>query len=314
MSLLYDFAVDSRMRLFACALALTCLWPAVAGAQIDDPTIAVCNDCSADFQYGQAAMQATNLFPGETKDVYVVNISAMETMAFRISLITTVDPSGDLGIDISVVPIAGDPFIVDDLVAAMEIIKNMKDAMTQDVPADALDLPANIDSALDLVGPEGSAASLNRRTFENSLTEHFRSFWQQQMIVAVDSVARAVERFLAESGINFSGIVEVIFENGTRVSVKVESINQDISDPTELVIKFDTDEESVTAPGFLGIPLQPGELDDFDFTTPDPDLARELEQLIDRFGLDILGSGHSGENCTTTFTCSVDRCTLTVSC
>lgn len=313
MSLLFGLAVDSRMRLVASALVLACLWPVVAGAQVDDPTITVCDECSSDFQSSNEAVEAAGLLPGETKDVYVVNISARQTRAYRVTL-TVSGTLGEMTFNISVVPIDGDPFIVDDLVAAMEIIKNMNDAMTQDLPADELDLPANIDSALDLVGPDNGTAGLNRIQFENSLTEFYKGFWNQQMISVVDTVERIIDKFLAESDLNLSGAVEVVFEDGTRVRVKVVSRDQDMSDPTELVITFDTDEDSVTAPGLSGVPQQPGHLGDFDFTTPDPDLWRELEQLIDRFGVEILGSGHSGENCTTTFTCSVDRCTLTVSC
>jgi len=304
--------------------AIVWLWPIVASAQDDLPTITVCNDCSSEFQYGQAAVQAANLFPGETEDVYVANISALETMAFRISLMTTVQPSGDLGIDISAMPISGDPAVNDDLLDAMAIIDGMKSAMVEDVPADRLELPAEIDSALDLIGPEGPEghpASRNRRIFQNRLTEYYRDDWRQRMIGARDGVERALERFFGESGINLNGIVEVIFDDGTKVRIRVVSIDQDMSDPTEIVITFEVVEESVSAPG-IDPPLRFYELSDYDEEgIADPDLAVELGELLRRLG--ALVEGSFGGSCSTTMTCSEvpdgaggveTRCTATADC
>jgi len=331
MKLLFGLENDSRMRLVASAFSLVWLWPVVAGAQVDDPTIAFCNGCSSGFQYADAASQAAQFeFAGgwivETDDVYVVNVPARTALAYRVTR-TRVDPDpfiiGDEFLELDVAPIPGDPGFLDDLAVAVDIAGNLRDAFTQDLPADELELPIELDSAFDLVGPDDGAAGLSRLQFENALTEYYREFWQQQMLNVRETVARALERVLPEGDINLNGVVEVVFDDGTRVKVVVVSMDQDISDPTEVVIEFEIDQESVSAPGepdMLGVPQQIGHLDDYNVSSDDPNLAAELQELLQRLGAQLvfIGGGSSAGSCTTTMSCSEDGntivCSVTYSC
>src|SRR6056297_1133287 len=320
MSLLYDFAVDSRTRLVASALALACLWPAVAGAQADDPTITVCNDCSSGFQYGDAAAQAAQFewyssFIPESDDVYVVNIEANQTLAYMVTR-TQIDPDpfviGDETMELNAVPIDGDPALMLDLADALQGIKDFHDAVIQDIPAEELDLP--FDSALDLVG--GGGGDFNRVVLQHGMEDHFNGIFSQFSVHFNDFVRMAGGIFGASPSFPFGDvIVRVNFPNGTTLRVSVVIAKDPTDNGFDLEFDVDVDMESIRGPDGQFIPLEPAHLSGYELTTQDSGFAEAFLDLIRRFDIDVIQFGDSGGACTTTsFTCTVDRCTVTVSC
>jgi len=288
---------------------LALLWPLAAGAQHEEPTVAVCNHCTTGFDFSRAAAEAAefeygNGIPGETDEVYVVNIGDSQVLAYRVSrTLFDPDPSrvGDESVETTVTPIQGDPGFLDALQSAMQVIVSLSDPTVQDIPADELDLP--FDSALDLIGPVPGSASLNQRTLENSLTNFFDDFWRQQLVALTDLVKRVVERFLFDEGlVELLDEVIVVFGDGSIVRVEVESIAQELDDPVDINIRFEVDADSVQVPGQAAVPLFPEELDGFSFTTPNPGLSQNLRDLLRRLGADISGPPGGGPDgtCTTT--------------
>ena len=314
--------MDSTIRMRACVrktpimlvLSLFWLWSIVVSAQDDPPTITVCNDCSAELEYSQAALWASELFAGQSEDVYVVNIPDGQTHVFRVTLTIVTLPSGDQSFEMVATQIAGEPGTIDDINEAVDIVKNFADAMVQDIPADDLELSPQFDSALDLIGPETGSAGLFRVTLENALTEYYGEFWRQQLLAVRDIVTRLIERFLPHAGPVFSQFVTVVFDDGTRVRIKIVSIGPDVSEPTKLIVEFSTDPKSVTAPGINGFPQYPGQVSAFSAAGVDADLSQALLDLMRRFEIDVVQNGHIAEDCETTWTCSLERCTVTVSC
>jgi len=299
------------MRLVASALVLACLWPVVAGAQVDDPTITVCDECSSDFQYSNAAVEAAGLLPGETKDVYVVNISARQTRAYRVTL-TVFGTSGEMTFDINVVSIDGEPALMSDLADALQGIKDFHDAVIQDVPAEELDLP--FDSALDLIG--GGSGDANRIRLQQRLEDHFNGIFSQFAVHFNDFVRMAGGIFGASPSFPFGDvIVRVNFPNGTTLRVSVVIAKDPTDNGFDLEFDVDVDMESIRGPDGQFIPLEPAHLSGYELTTQDSGFAEAFLDLIRRFDIDVIQFGDSGGACTTTsFTCTVDRCTVTVSC
>lgn len=326
--------MDTILRTGAClrkvplmlVLGLIWLWPYVASAQDDLPTITVCNDCSSGYQYADAGAQAAQFewaggWVPESDDVYVVNVPARQTLAYRVTR-TRIDPDpfiiGDEILQLDVEPIDGDPGLLDDLAAAIDVVSDFGGAITENIPADELILPPEIDSALDLLGPEAGPGGLRRDAFERALTQYFSSFWQQQSISFQGIVGRLVNKILGQLNLPGGSAVTIVFGDGTSIDVLITAMDQDITD-FEIQLRFDVLEDTVLAPGVLLIPLQAGQLDDYTVSSDDPDLAAELQELLQRLGaaLVFVGGGSGGGNCTTTMSCSDDggetRCTVTVS-
>jgi len=320
MSLLYDFAIDSRTRLVASALALACLWPAVAGAQADDPTITVCNDCSSGFQYGDAAAQAAQFewyssFIPESDDVYVVNIEANQTLAYMVTR-TQIDPDpfviGDETMELNAVPIDGDPALMLDLADALQGIKDFHDAVIQDIPAEELDLP--FDSALDLVG--GGGGDFNRVVLQHGMEDHFNGIFSQFSVHFNDFVRMAGGIFGASPSFPFGDvIVRVTFPDGTTLRASVMIAKDPTDSGFDLEFDPDVDMESIRGPEGESIPLEPAHLSAFDLTTANTDFHQAIAELLGRLGAELvfIGGGSSGGSCTTTCTHdgNVTTCTLT---
>ena len=333
MSLLFRLTIDSRMRLVVFASALVWLWPVVAGAQFDDPTITVCNDCSSGFQYSHAAVQAAEFefddaFLGGSDDVYVVNIAASQTLAYRVTR-TMIDPDptffGDETLETTATPIDGEPALMLELADALQAIMDFHEAVIQDIPAEELNLP--FDSALDLIGgSEGSMADFYRRDLENALRERFASF-ETTLLLAAEGFSRVVSGVIfgeASFGGVGDGDVLITFPDGSSLWVQVDTVN-DLSSSEGFSFRVDADTGSITVPGMRTVPIAAAELEGLEFTTPDPGLSQEFQDLLRRLGADVEdpppGGGDPGI-CTTT-TCvsaGVDdngvpifRCTTSIS-
>jgi len=332
MSLLFRLTIDSRIWLAGFASALVWLWPTVAGAQVDDPTITVCNDCSSAFQYSHAAVQAAEFefdgaFPGGTDEVYVVNVAAGQTLAYRVTR-TMIDPDpflfGDETFETTATPIDGEPALTFELADALQAIKDFHEAVIQDIPAEELDLP--FDSALDLIG--GNMGDFYRRDLENALRERFAAF-ENTLLLATEGFSRMVSGVIfgeASFGDVGDGDVLITFPDETSLQVQVDTVN-DLSGSDGFLFRVDADTGSISVPGMRTVPIAAAELQGLEFTTPDPGLSQEFQDLLRRLGADVQGpppgGGGGGPGTCTTTSCveaGVDdegnpifRCTQSIS-
>jgi len=292
---------------FMLLMGLMWLVPLGAGAQ-SLPNIDVCNDCSSDLQFSQAAFSATDLFPGQSEDVYVVNVTNEQTRVFRVTLIIT-GSFGDTSLDISITEISGDPAVLGDIATATTTFRNFNDALIQDIDAEDLDL--SFDSALDLIDAGGSSASGLRRELQEELTDYYSCFWRSMITDVTDTIDSLLDKFLAESGLDAEYDI-VVFEDGTKVRLKIEEVGRVASDPLTIIIEFDVDLESITAPGLNFVAVEP-DFSRFSASDLDYDLAQELRDLAFLFGIPVVGADDVQE-CRSSWSCGVDRCTVTVSC
>ena len=298
-------------------LGVLCLMPFSAGAQAF-PTITLCNQCSAEWEYRKTALWSSDLSPGQSEEIYIVNFSVSQVRAYRVGL-TIADPdSGDRTFDVDVTAINGDPVVLDDIVAAVDIVNNPQDERGQAVRAEELGLSHGPDSALDLIGPVPGSASLNQRAVENALTGHYRNF-RPQPISGAKTFDQILDQFLAYRNLIIDKAVAVRFGDGTKVRVNVEEIGRDLSDPTKIITTFDTDVSSITAPGISEVPKSPGQFSGFSASGLDSNLAAQLRDLAFRFEIALVGPDDA-EECTTTIRCELmefggeTSCTTTPDC
>jgi len=306
------FAISKRacVRNLQMMLVLGLMWLVSLGAAAQSlPTIKVCNDCSTDWQFSQAAISASNANPNQSDVVYVVKLTTEQTRVYSVSIFMYTGPFGEIDFHYSVTEISGDPAVLGDIAAATTIFKDFNDALIQDFDAEELDL--SFDSAIDLIGDENSAAGGFRRELQEKLTDYYSGFWRSMITDATDTIDSLLDKFLAESGLDAEYDI-VVFEDGTKVRLKIEEVGRVASDPFTIIIEFDVDVDSVTAPGTNFVPVTPGQFEGFSGSGLDNDLSEQLRDLALLFGVTILGSNEP--NCSTTWHCDKDRCTLTLIC
>ena len=306
------FAISKRacVRNVQMMLLIGLMWlvPLGAGAQ-SLPTIEVCNDCSTDLQFSQAAFSASDLFPGQSEDVYVINVTNEQTRVFRVTLMIT-GGLGDTSLDVNIIEINGDPEMLGDIAAATTIFKDFNDALIQDIDAEDLDL--SFDSALDLIDAEGSPASGLRRELQEEMTAFYGTTWRSFITEISNIIDSIIDRFIADIGFD-PAFVTVVFDDGTKVRLRIEEFGRNGANPSQILFEFEVDVESITAPGLNFVPLEPNEFARFSASDLDNDLAQELRDLAFLFGISVVGQDDV-PNCRSSWTCNPDRCTVTVSC
>jgi len=285
---------------------LALLWPMAAGAQHEEPTIAVCNDCSSAFQYSQAAIEAAPLdtFPSGSADVYVVNLVDLDTLAYRVTR-TMIDPDpaifGDETFEANATPIDGDPVLMAELADTLQGMEAFFDAIVQDIPGEELDLP--FDSALDLVG--GGEGDANRIRLQQALENRFNQTFSQ-FAVHFNNFVRMTGSFFGVQNAfpgPGNGFVRINFPDGTTLRARVETAPDPTDNGVDLEFDIDIDMESIQAPDGQFIPLTSGHLSGFELTTPDPGIRQALRDLLRRLGADVEpleGGSPPGGSCTTT--------------
>lgn len=277
--------------------------------------IALCNTCSTSLDYSQKAVQ-TDLIPGQTKDVYVVNIERNETRVFQVEVMLTGSGFGDQGINLAVTPISGNSATLSDINAATDKIQEMDSKLNSSISAQDLGILNNHSSAIDLVGP--SNAGLARNNLKNRLQEHLRDFWSAQTISLADSIKAVLDKLIGEGAIGANGAVITTYPDGTKVIVRIKSIDWaiNIAWDTDIVFDFEVDQDSVTHEDLGAVPQDPSEFYGLNQGGLEPDIARALSDLAFRFGIDV-SSPSNPEACNTTMTCTHGQqssCTLTLSC
>ena len=293
-------------------LVLGLLWllPLGAGAQ-SLPNITVCDDCSSDFQFSQAAFSATDLFPGQSEVVYVVNIATEETRVFRVTLIIT-GGFGDTSLDVNITEISGDPAVISDIAAATTFVKDFNDALIQDVRAEDLDL--SFDSALDLIDTPDLPARGFRRELQEGLTERYRTFWQARALELSNVAGSFLDQFFSGNLLK-TRFVNVVFEDGTKVRVNIIDSGGELESDVYTIV-FVVDVESITADELNFVPLEADDFLSLIGTDMNNDLAQHFRDLAFRFGIPVLWPEDLGGECTTSMSCGIvdgeTRCTVRV--
>ena len=305
----YAFSNVARIDYARNLVALTLLWLMPLSVESQElPTVKVCNDCSSDLQYGQAALLASTLPSDQSEDIYVVNIWDDETRVYRVTLAVDDSVLGDTKFDVHVAETYGDERVLDDIAVALEIVHSLREVMMTKVTPGDLDLLPGIDSAIDLVGPKDSGAGGYRRQVQNSLTQFYERSWQAQEIFGQVEISFAshlnllVSRFMSESRFFDNRVLRLQFDDNTEVLIDFESIGRDLSALNNFIFVFEINENSITAPGLIAIPQSPGEFSGFAISGLDNQLSKQLRELMDRLGVGLDGPADV-EACTTSFTC-----------
>ena len=298
--------------------------PHRGAAQSDVPILALCIRCDSGARYANAAAERILHFRSEDpfesvpQLVHVVNVSAKEAPAYRVTrIVRDPDPHrlGDETVELDVVAVDSDPVFVEELVGAMEVVLGLWGNVYRRLSPEELKLPDRLDSAIDLIGPENSAAGGNRQTVEHALSGYYEDLWQQNLDMVSTPVLEAVELFMQSHGVALrhgdgepQGAAILDFADGTEVFVRVTSIGQhSLSAPEELYVRFETDQGSVRAPGQFAFPSSAGALKDWPLSTDDPHLARQLTALVERLGARIVEpepAAASSDQCTTNWACA----------
>lgn len=165
-------------------------------------------------------------------------------------------------------------------------------AEIQDMEARDMDFGSifPIDSATDLIGPDGTApnnynVSARQQTFMNAVSNAMLdSFWERAYWDAQSAASAAAEKYLGERAEVI--VVTVNFENGTEISVKLINL---VRDENGSVAGFEMEIQpgsALHADGLTPLPESAGDFSD-QFGTPfftTPPLARALMDLFVRAG------------------------------
>jgi len=195
----------------------------------------------------------------------------------------------------------------------------------QDIPAEELDLP--FDSALDLIG--GSVGDSNRIRLQQAMEGRFNETFSEFAVHFNNFVRLVGGIFSVETSFPApgTGFVRVNFPDGTTLRARVETAPDPTDNGVDLEFYGDVDPESIQGPNGEFIPLSGAHLVGFEFTTPDPGLSQEFQDLLRRLGADVQGpppgGGGGGPGTCTTTSCveaGVDdegnpifRCTQSIS-
>lgn len=284
--------------LLAAALTLACVGIFAQAV----PKIGVCNNCYSDasFEYRaeQTSLASRPLFEGRDF-IYVVNLSSEEVRHFQVDRWIEYDAapysmgtksSYDYGsARANAVEIPAEPSALDAIYAAVDATKEFSNQVAQGISADELGLP--FDSAIALVGPDGTQASFNRNSMRNAIHQHLNGLWNLMKISMSDLAFRTATRFLSDSAARMLSHITIEFPDGTKIQVRVlrifDSLNGDVG------FDLDVRTDSITGPGLLAVPQAPGEFSGFRYSGNGVSVA-ELINLALRYNIPVTQDGSGG--------------------
>lgn len=150
-------------------------------------------------------------------------------------------------------------------------------------------LGLDIDSAIDLVGPEGTIASENRRALADRLEDHLtRRFKEEPLLVELHDLV---------DFLGFGHAARVGFDDGSRIRVKLHWPGGGESDRgRQLADRLGVEVEQTTAQGegLPAVPQSPGQFERFAYSGS-ARMINSLGQLADRLGVHLqFGDQSSG--------------------
>lgn len=283
-----------------------------------EPTIVSCETCDSSFDYINAAINGSDIVLGQSVTTYVINYSGNATRVYDLTLTMTDSGfGGEQGLDLQAIPVSGDATVMSAIDGANSIMDSLMSLLNGGLTSEQLGLPSNFNSAVDLLGPTGSA-SLNRKALENALSNYYGSFLQNQVTGTIQILRGALAKVLG-SGVLTSAGTNISFPDGTSVTVRIRSVG---SDPgvtpgnLQVIFEFEVDVDSVQAAdeNVLAFPNNSAEFSGFIATELSPSLSQELYDLALRFGIEV-SRPEENTSCSTNFTCtSNNQCTLTLNC
>ena len=186
---------------------------------------------------------------------------------------------------------SGDPTVTLAIQDAVVLLDDFASSLSEDVSWEDLNLPDSISSAVDLVGPDDSAAGFNRNGLENLLNDYLVDRYNTFYLVTYDLAKRFMDTFLADSLFSL-GTITVEFADGTRIRVEIVELRENIGQDS-----FSADLEVLQAtasgPGLITVPESSGQFNGFEYQGNE-DTVGALIDLAQRYGIPITGPGGGG--------------------
>jgi len=260
---------------------------------IRDWDSAYCDNCASDVQFAAwAENHVLDLepLPGDTivNPVYVINPNTLQQRYFDVSVWwgggTIQSPPEETGAGRGLIQSGqglqkhavlrpGDPAIL----AAVEESVLMVDAFFASVAdIDSTDLDFEVDSAVDLVGPEDGPAGLTRASLALSVGRYLSDEWESIFGQVSDLIDRAANNYVGESTTFNAVTFRVSFPNETTALFIVT-----LASNNPVIIVVELVPGSLTMPDGTAVPSSPGQLEG---TTSVPEgIGFDLLQMIQRF-------------------------------
>jgi len=285
--------------------------------------IGYCDNCS-EWAFSHAAQNAPPPVPGNYP-VYVLDTGNGEVRYFDVDIGSDSgegthpqsgeDRAGSAGDSMphraiyrQAIPGPGDPSVVFAMEEAFAVVSEFAELLygapptagstptlsdNGDLSTDGVssgDLGIDIDSAIDLIGPEGSPAGLNRNILRNKINKFYNGLWGASLASTQDLVTKLSNRFPGD-GLLGGGSTTITFPDGTSVKLKIDRI----ADGQEFHLKLQVLTNTVQGPGLPAVPQNPGQFDGFSHGGGETTVG-SLADLADRLGLEV-GPPGSGATC-----------------
>ena len=263
-------------------------------AQAQDPNVVICDTCTTNARYAQAATSSfADIVPlgilQGTKGVFVVNLNNNQDYYFEVTR-SYDSPGSEVQIgdffSTSARNVAAPAGQQQDINDSIFIFREVLDIFSvSSVQAGELG-NLGFDSALDLVGD-----FRNQRTLQNALSNRFEGLWASIAVGIInDNVQRLINRYIGENDLISGNSIDVIFGDESTVRVRVTNISRAVDNQDEILIDYEVTEDSISINGRRAAPFNAGELDGFSFGTNNPLLMNNLTDLANRFpGVDFTG-------------------------
>jgi len=309
-----------RVRFFSLFFyGLTIVMGLSAGSFVlaQDVKTASCN-CTSDSQFAVTAEQAalgTSPFLIEgVQEIYVAHPGTREIQSFIVTRewVGSSPGIGDGYWETTVTPISGDPDVLDAMNAGFSAHTAVSVALNAGVHVDDLDISADIGSAVDLVGPDGTSVSWNRGALENVLEGYLSTHYSDIVTGFADDVPSGLLDILQaalDMALEFVGpdrVIWIEFGDDTRIKVNLENLQFELDGSGGIVaVAFDpeVDESSAQGPGLSRVPQAAGEFSGFGFSGSATTI-NSLGSLAVLFG-GSFGFGNQTQGCEGSFDCEV---------
>lgn len=289
----------------ACLLSAAC----TATASNSLPIVGFCDYCSSSASFSTEAEHVS--FAGAPSfegnhQIYIVNPYSSDVRLFQVSRWFEI---GDLiprsasrkqGRDsgsvrrsrtgfyhAEAIAAPADPDIEQALVESIQRTHEFRKQIAEFVDFDSLNLPVELNSAIDLVGPEDSAAGLNRNRMTIALNRQFND--RIENLAPEDRARRIFNRVISQSGLLNNFTITIQFPDGTFTAITIARILEGFQGDPNL-FEMEIQQSSVQGPGLLAVPGSTGQFAGFSYFG-DPDIVQELMQLARRYGIRVTGPG-----------------------
>ena len=303
---------------FVRAVFVFCLALMTAGGVYADQVpdyLAVCTGCVGEEDFAFAAVnEAPDARPGDGTariyPVYVANLNLGQVMFFQVHVQRdsgVITPfAGSAGYEFGTYKIAyrssGDAdveaAILEGIPIAMDFAESLGGTLTGEVIT-------TVGTAIDLVGPEDSPAGYARMQLEADINSYYDGLWNELTMSAAELSSRIAGKVLGDSSIvQLESIIEIQFEDGTSIKVRVDEILDGVGATTDFHLELTVLPHTARLPDGRVVPQTAGQFTGFNWSgTGGENLGLALARLAGIYGLDV---GEPGEALDCTFECDGD--------